>query len=215
VIDEQDVKEIYRTFHAPVVTFDCGAKCAEINGGIPICCDDSHAIPVLYRSELVYLRKRTKLWRGFRPANGHESEMANELPPEQRFARCKGAHACERENRSFSCRTFPFFPYFQPDKTFFGLAYYWEYRGRCWILERHDLVTPEFVDGFVKAWEIVFAKMPVEQEFFQDYSATARGVHTRTKRPLVIIGRDKRAYLKVPGKDELEPAPPGPTGPPP
>ena len=36
---EKDVKELYRTFHAPVVTFDCGKKCADQNNGVPICCD--------------------------------------------------------------------------------------------------------------------------------------------------------------------------------
>jgi hypothetical protein len=215
VLDQNDVKEIYRRFHAPVVEFDCGAKCAEINHGVPICCDDTHAIPVLYTSELMYLRKKTDLWRAFRGHDAHERQMASELPPEQRFARCKGHTLCERENRSFSCRTFPFFPYFTKPKEFFGLSYYWEYRGRCWILERHDLVKPEFIDGFVRAWEVVFAKLPVEEEYFASLSATCRGAHTRMNRPFVVIGRDRVAYLKKPGADELVRAPEGPTGPPP
>jgi hypothetical protein len=214
VIEESDVREIYRTFNAPVVEFDCGQKCAHLNHGIPICCDDSHAIPVLYTGELVYLKKKTDLWKNFRARDEHEREMASELPKEQRFARCKGVQFCERENRSFSCRTFPFFPYFLKDGTFFGLTYYWEYKGRCWILERYDLVKPEYVDGFVKAWEIVFEKLPVERDFFRSYSATARSVHTRLGRPFVVIGRDKKAYLKQPGSEgELVLAPPGPTGP--
>ncbi len=206
---------MFRALHKPVVEFDCGAKCAEINGGVPICCDDSHAIPVLYASELMYLRKKTDLWRAFRANDEHERTMARELPPDQRFARCKGHELCERENRSFSCRTFPFFPYFTPDKKFFGLTYYWEYRGRCWILERHDLVKRDFVDGFVKAWEIVFAKKPDEADYFQSLSATCRGAHTRMKRSFVVIGRDHVAYVKEAGAEQLVPAPPGPTGPPP
>src|SRR5438105_2275895 len=96
---DEDVKELYRTFHAPVVAFDCGKKCAEKNGGVPICCDDSIAIPVLYTAELTYLKKKTDLWRNFRGRDEHEREMASELPKEQRFARCKGHTACERENR--------------------------------------------------------------------------------------------------------------------
>jgi len=215
VIDEHDVKEIYRTFHQPVVEFDCGKKCAEINDGVPICCDDSHAIPVLYRSELVYLKKKTDLWRGFRGYNDHERNMASELPHDQRFARCKGHTLCERENRSFACRTFPFFPYFTKERSFFGLSYYWEYRGRCWILERWDLVRPDFIDGFVRAWEIVFAKNPQEADFFHSFSATCRGAHTRMDRSFVVIGRDRNAYLKPPGKDELVPAPERSIGPPP
>ena len=215
MIDEKDVQEIYRTFHAPVVTFDCGQKCADQNGGVPICCDDSHAIPVLYTPELTYLRKKTDLWRGFRSRDDHERSMARDLPPEQRFARCKGHTLCERENRSFSCRTFPFFPYFTREKEFFGLAYYWEYRGRCWILDQADLVAPEFVDGFVRAWEIIFEKLPVEREFFESYSANCRGVHTRTGREFLVIGRDHRTYVRRPGcelalapeRDEGAPAP--------
>jgi hypothetical protein len=215
VIEQEDVKRIYRAFHQPVVEFDCGRKCAEINGGVPICCDDSHAIPVLYRSEMMYLRKKTDLWRSFRAYDAHEREMASELPGDQCFARCKGHEHCERENRSFSCRTFPFFPYFTKDRTFFGLSYYWEYRGRCWILERHDLVRPDFVDGFVRAWEIIFEKKPDEADFFHTFSAVCRSAHTRMKRSFVVVGRDHQAYVRMPGSDQLEPAPPGPTGPPP
>jgi hypothetical protein len=213
VLDETDVKEIYRAFHAPVVTFDCGQKCAHMNGGIPFCCDDSVAIPVLYKPEITYLKKKTELWRRFKPYDDHERQMASELPPEQRFSRCKGVQFCERENRSFSCRTFPFFPYFLKDGTFFGLTYYWEYKGRCWILDRYDLVQRDFVEGFVKAWEIVFARLEVEREFFKSYSATCRGAHSRTGRSFPVIDREGRAWLKPPGDKELVPAPPGPTGP--
>jgi hypothetical protein len=212
-ISQQDVKEIYRTLHQPVVEFDCGKKCAEINNGVPICCDDSHAIPVLYTSELIYLRKKTDLWRNFRAYDQHERTMASELPDDQRFARCKGHLECERENRSISCRTFPFFPYFTREHGFMGLAYYWEYRGRCWILERHDLVKRDFVDGFVKAWELIFERKPDEMDFFQGFSATCRGAHTRMKRSFVVIGRDHVAYVKKPGSDEYVVAPEGPTGP--
>jgi hypothetical protein len=215
VIDENDVKELYRRLHAPVVEFDCGQKCAEINGGIPICCDDAHAIPVLYRSEITYLKKKTDLWRGFRPYNDHERNMARELPDDQRFARCKGHTLCERENRSFACRTFPFFPYFTRREEFFGLSYYWEYRGRCWILERHDLVRPDFVTGFVRAWELVFERKPDEADYFASLSATCRGAHTRMERDFVVLDRAGKAWLRKPGKDGLEPAPAGPTGPPP
>lgn len=108
---------------------------------------------------------------------------------------------------------FPVDPYFLKDGTFFGLAYYWEYKGRCWILDRHDLVQPDFIDGFVKGWEIVFDKLGVERDFFKSYSATARGAHTRMGRPFVVIGRDRKAYLKPPGDVELVLAPEGPTGP--
>ena len=124
-ISQEDVKEIFRALHKPVVEFDCGAKCAEINHGVPICCDDSIAIPVLYTAEMMYLRKKTDLWRQFRAHDEHERTMARELPSDQRFARCKGHLQCERENRSFACRTFPFFPYFRTDRTFFGITYYW------------------------------------------------------------------------------------------
>ena len=212
-ISQEDVKAMFRALHQPIVEFDCGKKCAEINHGVPICCDDSIAIPVLYTAEMMYLRKKTDLWRQFRAYDEHERTMARELPDDARFARCKGHTLCERENRSFSCRTFPFFPYFTKDRDFVGITYYWEYRGRCWILDRHDLVKRDFVDGFVKAWEILFSKKPEEADFFHSLSATCRGAHTRMNRTFVVIGRDHVAYLRHPGQEELVPAPPGPTGP--
>ncbi len=209
-LDERDVARMYSVFSSPVVAFDCGERCAASNGGKPFCCDDSHAIPVLYKPEVVHLKRRTEMWRAFRPKDDEERQLAADLPEEQRFARCKGHTLCERENRSFSCRTFPFYPYFGPDGGFFGLAYYWEYVGHCWILEKHDLVLPEFVRGFVQAWEIVFERLPVERDFFRDFSARARGTHTRLGRTLVAIDRAGKAWLRRPGTDALEPAPPGP-----
>ncbi len=213
MIDEKAVRELHRTFKSPVVAFDCGRKCADLNGGVPICCDDTHLIPVLYTAELTYLRKKTDLWRGFRGRTEYERGMAADMPPTQRLARCKGHEFCERENRSFSCRTFPFYPYFDSRPEFVGLAYYWEYKGRCWILDRHDLVVPEFVTEFVRAWELIFERAEEEREFFIGHSATARRVHTRAGRDFVVIGRDGIARLKKPGDETLVRAPEGPTGP--
>ena len=43
----QDFADIYVGFDAPVSRFDCGRKCAPLNGGQPVCCTTGDAVPVV------------------------------------------------------------------------------------------------------------------------------------------------------------------------
>jgi hypothetical protein len=203
VLTGEDLAEIHRVFAAPIAALDCGTKCASLNGGVPFCCDGSQVVPVLWDVELALLRERTDMWRAV--DRREERRLGLERPDGQRFARCRGHERCEREHRALSCRSFPFYPYFA-DGDFFGLGYHWEWAGRCWVLERTELVLPEFVSGFVRAWEIVFERDPAEADFFRKLSARARAAHTRLGRILVVIDRDGRAWRRRPGAKELEPA---------
>lgn len=191
-------RRIFNGFNAPVVPLDCGEKCRHLNDGIPVCCDIDHAVPVMDKSEYKELRSRSKLWRKYRPENEHGEELVDSLHKDCVACECKGAKFCERDNRSLSCRAFPFFPYIDKDGDMLGLATYWTFEDRCWVISNMKMVTQEFVEEFFETYEYLFKEKPDEFEVFKDYSATMRRVFSRWKRPIYIVDRNKTFHAIQP-----------------
>lgn len=189
-------KRIFDFFNAPVMHVDCGYKCAPLNGGEPVCCSADNAIPVVQQSEWKLLRSRTDMWTGFKPNDAASRKIVEELDTSCKAIECKGARNCERDNRSLACRTFPFFPYIDKHGDIIGLSYYWDFEDRCWVISNMELVEQDFVDEFIRAYEILFDDDPGEYEVFCDHSASMRRVFSRWKRWFPVIGRDGD-YFKV------------------
>ena len=99
------IEELLATLTVPVTEIDCGTLCAPDNGGVPICCDKSRIVPVLYKKEYQVLRARSDLWRPFRPQTEQQRELGEDMRPCDRLCECKGVAHCERDNRSLACRT--------------------------------------------------------------------------------------------------------------
>ena len=62
-----DIRHIYDNFTASITRYDCGRRCAPLNGGEPVCCSTKNAVPVVHRPEWDLLRSRTDLWSKFKP----------------------------------------------------------------------------------------------------------------------------------------------------
>lgn len=191
-------RRIFDFFNAPVMHVDCGQKCAPLNGGEPVCCDTSNAVPIMQVSEWKHLRSRSKMWRGFKPYDAATREIADSLSSTCKAVECQGARNCERDNRSLACRTFPFFPYITKEGEVLGLAHYWTFEDRCWVISNTRLVEQAFVDEFLKAYATLFADDPGEYKVFVDYSATMRRVFSRWNRPIPVIGPHLEYYLIKP-----------------
>lgn len=191
-------RRVYALFGAPVARTDCGRKCAPLNGGEPVCCSTQHAVPVVHKAEWRLLRSRSRLWRKFEPYDAATREIVDTLTDTCAAVECKGARFCERDNRSLACRAFPFFPYLARDGKFLGLAYYWDYEDRCWVISNLRVVTRPFVEEFFAAFEEVFRVDREEYETFLQQSATMRRVFTRRKCPFPLIGRDGRLMKVLP-----------------
>ncbi len=187
---------IYAGFEAPLSRFDCGQYCAPFNDGEPVCCSTSNSIPVVFVEEWDYLQSQGDLWHVFEPRNKHEEGLRDELVEECLLVECKGYQHCERENRSLSCRAFPFYPYITQEWEFIGLAYYWYYKDRCWVISNLQIVDETYLQQFIKTYEDLFDRMPDEKATFRDYSATARRVFSRWKRTIPLLHRDG-GYYKV------------------
>src|SRR5262249_27874804 len=178
-ITSADFASLYDGFTAPVSRFDCGRKCAPLNGGEPICCSTQHAVPLVLKAEFALLKSRTDLWHKFKPYDAATRQIVRELHDSCAAIECKGVAFCERENRSLACRAFPFYPYITREGEFVGLAYYWSFEDSCWVISNLAIVDKAFIDEFVEVHEYLMKVDTDEKENFTDFSATMRRVFSR------------------------------------
>ena len=208
LVCSEDFSHLYARFSAAVTALDCGDRCGPHNvGGVPFCCDLSHTIPSAYPEEWDYLRGSTSLWHRWQPSDPDlEEEMARKVPPGHVLIACLGHRQCQREFRSITCRTFPFFPYFDLRKRFIGLAPYWEYEDRCWVISHLDQVSAEFRRQFTAAYEWLFEHYPDEIQAYIFQSIRMRRIFGRRRRSIVILPRGHEdepfAYKVAPGSGD-------------
>jgi hypothetical protein len=204
---ESDVfRRIYDSFTAPISRFDCGRKCAPLNDGQPVCCTTGHAVPVVDRAEWKLLRQRTDIWHVYKPTDASGRAVVSDLHAHCLAIECKGAAHCERENRSMSCRTFPFFPYITLEGEFFGLAYFWTFEDRCWVMSNLGVVDKQFVAEFIAAYELLFGHDVEEYTANRDQSAAMRRTFSRWNRIIPLLGRDGGYYAVEPRTHVIRPA---------
>lgn len=206
-----DFKQLYANFSAPIAEVDCGFRCSPYNErGIPFCCDIHHAIPTAYHPEWDYLQKNTDLWKEWRSDDAKLAAGLREQTPQgQVLIACRGFQHCQREFRSLTCRAFPFFPYITREGKFIGLAYYWQYEERCWVINHLDVVTPQYLNQFVALYEEILSSMPDEFEAFRSYSITMRRVFGRKHRTISLLHRNGNCYRLSPGSGRMRKVSPG------
>src|SRR5260221_13685465 len=173
-IKPQAFATLYEGFTAPVSRFDCGRKCAPLNGGEPVCCSTQNAVPVVHKVEFDLLKTRTDLWSKFKPYDYPTKQIVPELTSDSMAIHCKGARHCERDNRTIACRGFPFFPYITRKREFVGVGTYWVFEDRCWMMSNLEIVDKKFVEEFVATYEALFIKDASEFTTYVDFSASAR-----------------------------------------
>ena len=196
---------IYRDFDAPLAALDCGKKCAPYNGGVPYCCDTRHAVPTAYLPEWDYLKTSTDLWHLWSTDEpGETARLQQEAGPDLMLIKCQGHRSCQRDYRSIVCRAFPFFPYIDSQDRFLGLAYYWEYDMRCWVISNLQIVTPEFRQEFVTSYERLFELKPGERDTFRGFSDECRTVYATAQREVPLLHRSGADYLVEPISEALE-----------
>lgn len=201
-----DFKAVYDRFQANVSRFDCGRFCAPLNNGQPVCCDTTHAIPVVDKPEFALLKSRTDLWSRFKPHDATARKIVSELHKDCVAVECKGARFCERDNRTLACRAFPFYPYFTRKGELLGLGTYWIFADRCWLMSNIQVVERDFVEEFVAAYQYVFERDQGELQAMMDHSANHRRLASRNDEPIVLIGREGGFIKIMPRTHEVRPA---------
>jgi hypothetical protein len=200
----KDINTTYQKFDAPITDVDCGKKCAPHNeGGVPFCCDARHAIPTLYDFEWEILQKQTMLWREWEcddPALSAEEQaeetrqLQEETPDSMILAVCKGVEFCERENRSFTCRQFPFFPYIDSQGNLLGITYYWDYEEVCWVISNLSRVTDGYRQEMIAFYEKLFEEIPEEKDNYQYHSERMRDEFNEQRKAIPLLHRNGNAY---------------------
>ncbi len=188
-ITPEHFKQLYAMFDAPVSKFDCGRKCAPLNGGQPVCCTTDNAIPVVDKAEYKLLRSRTDLWGPYTPNDAASRKIVDELSSHCRAIECKGAAFCERDNRTIACRTFPFFPYITREGEFIGFSFYWDFEDRCWVISNLGIVEREFLRQMTAAMLLSFETDPEEYDVMKEHSANMRRVFSRRQAIIPLLGR--------------------------
>lgn len=189
-LDAADYDRLLSNFAAPIASLDCGRFCAPLNNGEPVCCTTSNAVPVLDRGEWNLLTARTDLWSRFKPKDAAGREVVREAGRLCVAAECKGAAFCERDNRSLSCRAFPFAPYIDRDGVFSAISYYHGFADRCWVISNLHIATPRYLREFFIAYDRLFARDHEEWLAHKDNSIAMRRVHSRRRHRFAIVTRD-------------------------
>ncbi len=201
----QEIASLYRVFNGPMSELDCGQKCAPYNErGVPFCCDIRHAVPAAYRAEWDYLKANSDLWHIWHADDPQEqAQLKEETPPGMVLLACLGHAHCQRDYRTMTCRSFPFFPYIDSEMRFIGLSYYWEYQDRCWVISHLDEVDPAYRQQFIEAYDRLFAVEPDELAAFAHHSQRMRTVFGGRRRTLPLLHRNGSAYKISPGSERL------------
>ena len=196
---KRNFKYIYDNFSSSISRkIDCGRFCSPLNGGVPVCCSTENAIPIVEKEEWKLLKSRTDMWSNFKPADKASKKIVEELPKGTCAVECKGAALCERENRSLACRSFPFFPYLKSSGDLVGLACYWEFDDRCWVISNLHIVEKKFVEEMIFAYEYLFKKDEDQYEAYLDESSRMRRVFSKKNQPIQLIGRNMEYLLVLP-----------------
>ena len=192
--------EIYRRFQAPLSKrYDCGKKCAPTNGGVPVCCDVENAIPIVDQPEWALLKARTRMWSKLKPTTPDFKREIDDLTGSESCAiKCKGAAFCERDNRSLACRSFPYFPYFDPAGNLVGIAHYWGFEGQCWVIANPGIVERPLVVDMVSAHDYLFDNDADWRSTYVEYSASMRRVFSRRREKFLVHHRDGGRFWVLP-----------------
>lgn len=196
---------LYESFHASICNINCGERCAPYNEkGVPFCCDTQHAVPTAYQPEWEYLSTNTDLWHLWKPKNPETyKQLHDDVSLNQVLIECLGHKLCQRDFRSVTCRSFPFFPYITEKNEFLGLTYYWEYVDRCWIISNLQFVSDQYRSEFVMAFKTLFKLFPEELASFMHQSRITRQIYKRRGRSIPLLHRNGFNYKISPATERL------------
>ena len=172
------------------------------NDGVPVCCDKSRIVPVLYKKEYQVLRARSDLWRPFRPQTEQQRELGEDMRACDRLCECKGVAHCERDNRSLACRTFPLEPYLDHEGELAGLVWNMDFEGTCPLVASRHAVRPDYIRQALAMWTKAFTWSPAEHEFYVGHSQTLRRSfgQKRKRIPVFTLEGIRRLPTSRPGR---------------
>jgi hypothetical protein len=170
-ISDKQLRRFYRLLSVRMTDFDCGKLCAPGNEGIPHCCDPDSVVPLLYRDEYRWHRKRGTFWRRMKAKTAEDRRLMAGAYRYNVFARCPGPAECKRSLRALVCRVFPFEPYVDDGGKVLGLVYQEERKDRCALIGRpRRSYNPRYLANAVTFWQEVLDLLPKERKLYIEES---------------------------------------------
>lgn len=188
-----EIERYLNMLNENIVLYDCASLCKDYYNGIPFCCVSDNAVPILYKAEYEYLRKKTNLWFKWTPKNKDDKELFDYVRDDQIFAECQGIKHCDRRYRSLTCRTFPLEPYIDLRGVFVGLTFMKDFikkdkntGTKCPLaLKSHD-IRQEFIDSHFVYWQELMLRLTDEYKVYT-YSSKSLRRHAKKKNENLIV----------------------------
>lgn len=194
-LKEEDVRIFYSILSEEIADYDCGLLCRSPESSIPYCCTTRHVVPLLYRTELSYLKNRGDLWNVWEPVQERDRDLLKMVPSHQVFSECRSGSGCHRLLRSISCRTFPLEPYIDLYGNFSGLTFIRDFTDKdpetgaikCPLTARKGEIRQEFIDTVYDFWERMLSILPEEYATYQETSEFLRREFEKTGRRFHLL----------------------------
>lgn len=176
-LSEKELKWLYKLMEVPMTEFDCGQLCVTEENGVPPCCDALKTVPVLFKSEYEWHRKRNDFWRQMNeddPVYNTFCELIDADDYEQ-FAICPGVEGCDRDQRSLVCRTYPFEPYIDEDGRLKGITFNYDEEEVCPLVSKLDLdLNGDYITNSLIYWDFIFKRFPDQFDIYYESSQQLR-----------------------------------------
>ncbi len=176
LLDDMMLERLYALLDQPMLSFDCGQLCGHLNDGIPMCCDQNQTVPLLFRNEFDWHRKRHRFWKKMPLDDHHARQLASEChgSPDE-LAVCPGPARCDRTRRALICRLFPFEPHVDADGRVLGLTYDYKGGAKCPLTGvRENIYNRKYIRDAIECWQIILDLMPDEKTLYVTESKKLR-----------------------------------------
>ncbi len=194
-LSEEEIAYYFTLLTEEVTPYDCGSLCAPYYGGVPYCCVAEQAVPLIYKNEFNYLKKKTDLWFRWKPKSEEDKELLDTARSDQVFCECKGVTQCDRRFRSITCRTFPLEPYYDKQNILVGLTFLEEFLKKdpdsgivkCPLTQKPKDIRQEFIDQHFTFWEKLLLRLPDEAETYMDSSKSIRKHYKKAGKKVQVL----------------------------
>lgn len=161
--------------------FDCGQHCARHNKGIPFCCDQDRLIPVLFKDEYAWHRKKGSFWRKMLIRTKSDEKLVRDSCSYNIFAVCPGVQNCRRALRALVCRMFPFEPFLDDTGCVMGLVYQRGDNEGCSLVGKPQRIyNPTYIANAIRVWQELVDVFPEEKDMYIRESRKRRNKAAQT-----------------------------------
>ena len=166
-LSDRQLRRFYRLLSVRMTDFDCGRLCAPGNDGVPYCCDGSRCVPVLFREEYEWHRRRYSFWRRMPVRTKQDRELVGRARAYNVFGSCPGPGGCRRPCRALVCRLFPFEPFVRDDGRVLGLVYQEERKQDCPLIGKpKGVYNPAYIRNAVRVWQEILDSVSSERDLY-------------------------------------------------